>query len=338
MNHPAPIRTVAITGGAGYVGSALVPRLLARGYDVRVLDLLWYGRHFLEGLPGPGRLEIIEGDIRDRDAVTQAFRGVDAVIHLACISNDPSFELDPALGRSINLDAFPGLVDVARQCGVRRFVYASSSSVYGVKDQPEISEDTPCDPLTDYSRFKLECEEILHERGMGEGCYVILRPATVCGYAPRLRLDLTVNILTIHALVNRCIRVFGGSQLRPNIHILDMVAAYLTMLEAPEERVHRQVFNVGYENHSVAGLARQVQAIVDPGIPVLVEPTDDLRSYHISSARIQQGLGFRPVHTISDAVRSLCEAYRAGLIPGAFDDDRYYNVRTMKRIATTAEA
>lgn len=330
MSRP---QQIAITGGAGYVGSALVPHLISAGYDVTVLDLFWYGREFLEPLLGTGRLHLLQADIRDGAAMESAFVGKDAVIHLACISNDPSFELDPELGRSINLEAFPGLVDAARRQGVQRFIYASSSSVYGVKAEPEVHEETPCDPLTDYSKFKLACEEILHEKGMGEGCYTILRPATVCGWAPRLRLDLTVNILTIHALVNRRIRVFGGSQLRPNICIQDMVSAYQTLLEAPREKIHGQAFNVGYENHSVADLARMVQQVVGEDIPIGVEPTDDLRSYHISSEKFRQALGFRPAHTISDAVRSLAEAYHAGRIPHPFDDPSYYNVKTMKAMS-----
>jgi nucleoside-diphosphate-sugar epimerase len=328
---------VAITGGAGYVGSALVPHLARLGYDVRVVDLFWYGRDFLENLPGPGKVELLEADIRDGAALREAFRGTDAVLHLACISNDPSFELDPGLGRSINLEAFPKILEAVRANGVGRFVYASSSSVYGVKEVPDVTEDTPCDPLTDYSRFKLECETMLAERGIGDGCYTIIRPATVCGWAPRLRLDLTVNILTIHALVNRRIRVFGGAQLRPNINIGDMVAAYQLLLESPREKVDRQVFNVGYENRSVMDLALEVQSVVGgDDLTIVTEPTNDMRSYHISSQRIRQVLGFEPRYNIQDAVRSICDAYHAGRIPDAMTDDRYYNVKRMQHLNLSA--
>ncbi|HZU95382.1 MAG TPA: NAD-dependent epimerase/dehydratase family protein, partial [Planctomycetota bacterium] len=224
---------VAITGGAGYVGSALVPYLLERGYEVTVLDLFLYGDTVFDGVPCRERLRRVKGDVRDRATLRSALEGADAVIHLACISNDPSFELDPALGKSINYDAFLVLLDILGETRPRRFVYASSSSVYGLRDEPHVREDSPCQPLTDYSKFKLLCEHALAEAALPGTERVVVRPATVCGWAPRLRLDLTVNILTIHALVNRKIRVFGGSQLRPNIDIRDMTEVYRVLLEAP---------------------------------------------------------------------------------------------------------
>lgn len=317
---------VAITGGGGYVGSELVPYLIERGYEVSVLDLFWYGRDVLAPHP---RLRVVEGDIRDATALTRAFEEAEAVIHLACISNDPSFELDPALGRSINLEAFPGIVHAAHQSGARRFIYASSSSVYGIRDEPDVHEESPCMPLTDYSRFKLDCETILKERGFQE--YVILRPATVCGYGRRMRLDLTVNILTMHALVNKKIRVFGGSQLRPNLHLKDMIDAYQTLLEAPTEQIHRQTFNAGYQNLPVLEIAQLVQRVLGDEVEIEVTPSDDHRSYHISSAKIARVLNFRPVYTLENAIADIADAYRAGRFHDPMNNSLYYNIRRMQQ-------
>jgi len=326
-------RRVAITGGAGYVGSALVPALLEAGYHVTVLDLFFFGTGVFDGIRDRSRLRTVRLDIRDERSLTRALQGMEAVIHLACISNDPSFELDPRLGRSINYDAFPGLLRAVRANRVRQFLYASSSSVYGIREQPDVREDSPCEPLTDYSRYKLRCEEMLKVEGLGACEWVIVRPATICGDAPRLRLDVTVNLLTIHALVKKRITVFGGSQLRPNLNIHDMVDAYRCLMEAPGDAVHQQTFNVGYENRSVAELAELVRrGVGDPTVTIEVQPTDDLRSYHINSDRIRQTLGFAPRWTIEEAIQSVCEAYRAGRIPHPLTDIRYDNIKTMQAL------
>lgn len=328
---------LVITGGAGYVGSALVPHLINHGYDVTVLDLFLYGEDVFDGAgggrAGPPKLHTVKGDIRDANLLEKTFKGADAVIHLACISNDPSFELDPGLGKSINYDAFGGILRAANTCKIKRLIYASSSSVYGVRDEPNVSEDSPCRPLTDYSKFKLLCEEDLKSADLGGGEYVIIRPATVCGYARRMRLDLTVNILTINALARKEIVVHGGNQLRPNINIKDMIEAYRVLLEASSAKVQGETFNAGYENHSVAQIAEMVRAEVrDPALKIRVEPTVDQRSYHINSDRIAQKLGFRARQTIGDAVQSICDAYRSDRIPNALEDPKYYNIKTMQRI------
>jgi nucleoside-diphosphate-sugar epimerase len=262
--------------------------------------------------------------------VDKAMEGCDTVIHLACISNDPSFELDPELGKSINFDAFPGLVESAKAHGVERFVYASSSSVYGIKEEDDVTEDLPLEPLTDYSRFKALCEDVLLEAREAGFVALVIRPATVCGYGPRQRLDVIVNILTAHAFHNRRIKVFGGAQRRPNIHIQDMSDLYVTLLGLPGEAIDGKVFNAGYENHRVSEIAEMVRRVVGDDVEVETAPTDDDRSYHISSARIEREIGFRPSHTIEEAVRDLLEAFEAGLVPGAMDDPRYYNIRTMQ--------
>lgn len=320
-------RTVFVTGGAGYVGSALVPKLLAAEHTVRVLDLyLWGPSPF-----GPHeRLTEIRGDIRSRETVELAIDGCDSVIHLACISNDPSFELDPDLGRSINYDCFPSLVEVAKTHGVDRFIYASSSSVYGVKEEPNVTEDLSLEPLTDYSKFKALCEDVLLDAREPGFAALVLRPATVCGYAPRQRLDLVVNILVNHAYHKRRIRVFGGPQRRPNIHIADVADLYLHALESPHELIDGKVYNAGYENHRVSELAELVRDVVGNDVEILTEPTDDLRSYHISSERIERELGFRPRKTIEDAVRDLVAAFEAEKVPNAMEDPRYYNIKTMQ--------
>jgi nucleoside-diphosphate-sugar epimerase len=324
---------VLVTGGGGYVGSALTPKLLDAGFHVRVLDLFLYGRDVLDAVRDHPHLELVTGDLRDRDAVASAVRGCDAVIHLACISNDPSFELDPDLGKSINFDSFRPLVEQSRAAGVRRFIYASSSSVYGVKQEEQVTEDLPLEPLTDYSRFKALCEEILREYESPDFTTVTLRPATVCGYAPRLRLDLTVNILTNHAVNKGKITVFGGSQYRPNIHIDDITDLYVQLLQLPASDVTGRVWNAGWDNMSVAEIARQVQQVVGAEqVDISTEPTDDLRSYRISSAQILGDIGFAPQHSIHSAASDLHAAFQQNLIAAPLDDDRYYNVRRMQSV------
>jgi nucleoside-diphosphate-sugar epimerase len=331
MNAPeATPKNVLVTGGAGYVGSAAVPKLLAAGHQVRVLDLYLFGDDVFGEFAGHPSLTQIKGDIRSRDTIDDAVTGCDTVIHLACISNDPSFELDPQLGRSINYDAFFGLVDSAKAHNVDRFVYASSSSVYGIKDEENVTEDLALEPLTDYSKYKALCEEILLDAREPGFHALVLRPATVCGYARRLRLDLAVNILTNHAYHNRRITVFGGSQLRPNIHIDDMSDLYVSALEWSDDAIDGKVYNAGYENHPVSEIAEMVRRVVGDDVELVTSPTDDLRSYHISSAKIESELGFRPRRTIEDAVRDLHAAFAAGLVPDAMTDPRYSNIKTMQ--------
>lgn len=326
------IEQVLVTGGGGYVGAVLCPRLLEAGYRVKVLDLFLFGQGVLDAVRTHPRLEIVPGDLRDRALLERTLPGCDAVIHLACISNDPSFDLDPALGRSINYDCFFDLVDVAQRAGVRRFIYASSSSVYGVKEVPNVTEEMPLEPLTDYSKYKALCEQVLLERRRPGFTTLILRPATVCGYSPRMRLDLTVNILTNLAYHNRQITVFGGEQLRPNIHIDDVADLYLQSLVWPADAIDGRIFNAGYENHSVAQIAQMVQSLVGDDVRIVTTPTNDHRSYHICSERIRRELGYVPKRTLADAVGDLLRAFQENRIPDAMTDSRYYNVKRFKEL------
>jgi len=323
------MNSILITGGAGYVGAVLVPTLLERGHKVTVLDLMMYGDDVIQP---HDKLTMIKGDIRDQDLLTKTIPGHDAVIHLACISNDPSFELNPNLGKSINLDAFEPLVKISKENGVKRFIYASSSSVYGVKEEKDVHEGMVLEPLTDYSKFKADCEKILATFQSPEFTTVTIRPATVCGYSPRQRLDVVVNILTNLAFHKREITVFGGKQLRPNIHIKDMVDAYLALLDAPSEMIAGEIFNAGTENQSVLELAETVKSVVGDDVKLIATPTNDNRSYHISSKRIEDKLGFKPSHTIADAARDLKIAFENGLLKDSLTDERYFNIKVMQSI------
>ena len=320
---------IFVTGGGGYVGAVLVPRLLKEGYRVTVLDLMIYGEYVLPTHP---RLNVVKGDIRNQTLLEEIIPGHDALIHLACISNDPSFEFNPDLGKSINMDAFRPLVEISRRLGVARFIYASSSSVYGIKEEKDVHEGMSLEPLTDYSRYKADCEQVLLELGAPGFTGVTIRPATVCGYSPRQRLDVVVNILTNLAYHKREITVFGGEQLRPNIHIADMVEAYLVLLTAPSDKIAGQIFNAGYENQPVVELAQTVKEVVGNDVRLVTTPTDDNRSYHISSKRIREQLGFTATHSIRDAAADLVQAFKNNLLPNSLEDERYFNIRRMQSL------
>ena len=323
-------QSVFITGGAGYVGAMLVPRLLREGHRVTVLDLMIYGEDVLPEHPD---LTAVKGDIRNQELMKSLIPGHDVVIHLACISNDPSFELNPELGRSINLDPFRPMVEISKIAGVKRFFYASSSSVYGIKEEPNVHEGMSLEPLTDYSIFKMNCEEILSEYQSDDFTTTTIRPATVCGYSPRQRLDVVVNILTNLAYHKREISVFGGAQLRPNIHIADMVEIYVALMNAPKEKIAGQIFNGGYENHSVLQLAETVRDVIGEDVLLKTTPTNDNRSYHVSSKKIAEVLGFTASHTIKDAVCDLKKAFDSGLLPNSLEDERYFNIKRMQSLS-----
>ena len=328
------MKNVLVTGGAGYVGCVLTPQLLTAGYNVTVYDTYWYGNH----LPNHLNLKRVEGDIRETAKLAAAFKGIDVVLSLACISNDASFELDEKLSTSVNLDAFEPMVVTAKKAGVKRFVYCSSSSVYGVSDKPDVTEDHPLVPVSLYNKYKGMCEPLLWKHQGPAFTCVTIRPATVCGYSPRTRMDLSVNILTNHAVNNNKITVFGGDQLRPNLHIQDMCDLYQLLIELAAEKIAGQTFNAGYQNLSIMEIAKTVRKVVKEEFPekgeieILTTPTDDIRSYHINSDKIARAIGFRPRHTIEDAVRDLCRAFKAGKLPNSMTDDIYFNVKRMTRL------
>ncbi len=330
------LKTILVTGGAGYVGSILVPKLLNKGHKVKVLDLYTYGTDVFDGIKDKAQLEEVKGDICNTNLLRQSLRGCDAVIHLACISNDPTFELNSALSRKVNYDAFEPLVKISKESGVRRFIYASTCSVYGVSDVENVTEDHPLLPITDYNKYKGLCEPILWKYQSSEFTAVTIRPATVCGYSPRQRFDLTVNILTNHAYNNNRILVFGGTQERPNLHIEDMTDLYCLILELPKERIAGKTYNAGYQNRSVADIAQIVRQVIRqelperPEIAIETRPSDDIRSYRISSEKIKRELNFIPQHTIEDAVRDLIKAFKAGKFQDPMNNIRYYNIKMLK--------
>jgi nucleoside-diphosphate-sugar epimerase len=323
------MKKIFITGGAGYVGSKLVPKLLELGYEVTVLDLMIYGENVLDNHK---KLKKIKGDIRNQDLLKKTIPGHAAVLHLACISNDPSFELNPSLGKSINYDAFEPLVKASVESNVNRFIYASSSSVYGIKNEKNVTEDMKLEPLTDYSKFKGGCEKILNSYKSDNFITTTIRPSTVCGYAKRQRLDLVVNTLTNHAFHNKEIKVFGGDQLRPNIHINDMVDSYLAVLEAPSKKINGEIFNVGFKNQTVNELAHDVKEVIGSDVKIIHTKSDDNRSYHVSSEKISNILNFDTRYTVKDAASDLKNAFEKKFLLNTFNDEFFFNIKRMQSI------
>lgn len=323
------MKKILVIGGGGYVGSQLVPDLIEKNYKVDVYDLFIYGENVLDKNKN---LKLIKGDIRDLKNLDEVIINYDVVIHLACISNDPSFELNPELGKSINLDCFRPLVEICKNKKVKRFVYASSSSVYGIKKEKNVNENLSLEPLTDYSKFKVECEKILLEYRDKDFETVIVRPATVCGYAKRQRLDVVVNILTNLAFNKRKIKVLGGDQLRPNIHIKDMSRIYIEIIEAEKQLVDGEIFNAGYDNMSVNDIANSVKKIIGNDVIIEREISNDNRSYHISSEKIKKTLNFNPKYTIENAIDDLKSAFEKNKLPNSLDNSIYFNIKKMQEI------
>ncbi len=323
-------KRIFITGGAGYFGSALVPELLSMGYHIVVYDLFIYG-DFLKPHPN---LKKIKADIRDREKLIKSVKGCDAFIHLACISNDPSFDLDPELGKSINHIAFNNVIDSVKLERIKRLIVTSSTSQYGIKPlDVEVTEDTEAEPITDYAKYKLECEKILQNTDMGNIEYVFVRPATLCGYAPRLRLDLSVNILTINALINKKIKIFGGDQMRPALNINDLVRFYKLLLDVSGDKINKEAFNISCENLKMLEIAQLVKKTIgDESIEFEIVHTDDLRSYHINADKMKKKLKFKCKFSIEDAIKSIVEAFNNNLIIDGLSNPMYYNVKRMKEI------
>ena len=329
-------KKIFITGGAGYVGARLVNELLKKNYEITVYDIMYFGDHFLP--KNNSDLTIIQGDIRDQKKLRDSCKNHDYFVHLACISNDTSFALDEKLSTTINLDAFKPMVKIAKENGIKRFIYASSSSVYGVSDKKNVTEDHPLVPLTLYNKFKGMCEPQLLEETDNNFHGVVFRPATVCGYSPRQRLDLSVNILTNFAVNKKFIKVFGGDQLRPNLHIADYCEAVFLLISADENKIKNEIFNVGYQNLSIMQIAEKVKKVVEKefsdisDVKIIREKSDDIRSYHINSDKIKDVLNFTPKYSIEDAILELCDAFKKKLLTNTFNDDFYFNVKRLQNI------
>ncbi len=308
---------IFLTGGCGYVGSLLTPKLLDKGYRVTVLDIMWFGNF----LKDHKNLRIIQGDTRNIDVI--AMEDIDAIIHLANIANDPCGDLNPKFSWEVNTLATMRLAEWAIRHNARQFIYASSGSVYGVKDELEVTEDLSLVPISDYNKTKMISERVLlsYKDSMTIQC---IRPATVCGYSPRMRLDLSVNMLTMQALANKKITVFGGGQTRPNIHIQDITDLIVFFIEQGGKI--GGIYNAGFENISIMDIAQRVAELVPAEI--VVTPSNDPRSYRLNSDKLLS-TGFKPKFNVQYAMKEIIEAFNAGRLK---DGDRCYNLRSMKKI------
>lgn len=308
---------ILLLGGCGYVGTVLTNELLKHGHHVTVVDTMWFGNYLAEN----PELNIIKADIRQIDKIP--FEGTDAIIHLANIANDPSGDLNPKLTWEVNALATMALIEKAISHGAKQFIYASSGSVYGVSDAPEVTEALPLLPISDYNKTKMISERVL--LSYSEKIVLqIVRPATVCGYSPRMRLDLSVNLLTMQALSKGVITVFGGNQTRPNIHIRDLINVYLHFLESPDSI--RGIYNAGFENYSIIDIAKLVTRYVPAEIKVTA--SNDPRSYRLNSDKLLS-TGFVPSYNIDYAIREITQKFNSGELQ---DDETYYNVKTMLKI------
>jgi len=306
---------VLVTGGCGYKGHILIPKLLARGYEVVCFDTQWFGNF----LAPDARLQVVKGDVRAIETVP--LDGVDCIIHLSSIANDPCGDLDPRLTWEISALATMQLADQAKRRGIERFIYASSGSVYGVKDELQVTEDLELKPISEYNKTKMVAERVLLSY-QDDMVVQIVRPATVCGYSPRMRLDVSVNMLTMQALSKGKITVFGGNQTRPNIHIDDITDVYLHLIDHPEAT---GIYNAGFENISIMDIAKLVTRYVP--VDIVVTASNDPRSYRVNSDRLL-ATGYEPSKSVEDAVREIIDKYRAGILK---DEDRYSNLKWMQK-------
>jgi len=306
---------ILVTGACGYKGTVLVPKFLAAGHDVVAFDIMWFG-NFLQPHP---QLKVVKGDVRNIDDVP--LEGVEAIVHLSSVANDPCGDLDPKLTWEVSCLATMQLADRAVRRGIKRFIYASSGSVYGVKDEPQVTEDLELTPISEYNKTKMVAERVLLSYADAMTVQII-RPATVCGYSPRMRLDVSVNMLTMQALTREHITVFGGQQTRPNIHIDDITDVYVFMLKHPE---HTGIYNAGFENISIMEIAERV--VEHAPAKITVSESNDPRSYRVNSDKLLKA-GFKPKKTVNDAIRELAHKFRAGALK---DEDRFHNLKWMQR-------
>lgn len=309
---------ILVTGGCGYIGTVLVPLLLDKGHDVTVVDVMWFGNY----LPSHKKLKVIQDDTRNIDNIH--LDGIDVIIHLANIANDPCGELNAKLSWEVNALATMQLIDKAVRSKVKQFLFACSGSVYGVKDEPQVTEDITLVPISDYNKTKMVAERVLLSY-KDDIIVQSVRPATVCGYSPRMRLDVSVNMLTMQALTKGKITVFGGTQVRPNINIKDIVNIFIYFLDQGGK--YTGVYNAGFENISILDIAKKVTEFVPAEI--IVTESNDPRSYRLNSDKLLS-TGFKPQFSVQDAIKEIISFYREGKLQ---DEEKYYNIKTMKKLA-----
>jgi nucleoside-diphosphate-sugar epimerase len=329
---------VLVTGGFGYVGSRLTEHLLRLGYPVRVIDLCLYGDYGKKALEKHKswpqwrkRFSFIRGDLRDAKTLRKATKGIDVIVHLAAISNDPTGDVDEVLTRQVNFDAVGMLLSIARQNKVRRFINASSSSVFGIKNEPNVTETLEPEPITYYSKYKMLSEWLVTSANSKEFCTVNIRPATICGYSPRQRFDLTVNKLTADAIRKNLITVHGGEQRRPNVGMTDVINLYAKLIEIDGSRIAGQTFNFGFENHKIINIAKLIKnELKDLPVSISVTDTMDKRDYHISSSKALKVLRYKPVSSIRQEVAELRRRLVDENCFPNIDAPQYYNMKSMK--------
>jgi nucleoside-diphosphate-sugar epimerase len=308
------IKKILVTGGAGYIGSVLVPKLLLKGYEVKVFDNLTYTDSGIKHLFSHPSFNFIQGDIRDVEKITASVKEIDCIIHLAAISNDPSAELDQELTRKINYDAYLPLIKAAKDSGVKRFINPSSIGVYGINFDNYVGENDPVNPLTEYARCKVKSEQLIKEHSTTEFTAVSLRCGTVCGWSPRMRFDLSVNTLTAVALHNKQLTVWGGDQKRPQIHIDDITDFFVSLVTAPSHKISGRIFNAAGHNTTVMQIAESIKKVLNNNLELIsAPPRDDERSYCVSSELIKKELGLSPQKTIENAIEDIVKAYNENL-------------------------
>ena len=310
---------ILVTGACGYKGNVLVPKLLKAGHLVTAFDIMWFGND----LPQHDNLNVVRGDVRQIDSIS--LQGIEAIIHLSSIANDPAGDLDPKLTWEVSALATMQLADKAVRAGVKHFIYASSGSVYGLKDEDQVTENLPLVPLSEYNKTKMVAERVMLSY-CNDMAVQIVRPATVCGLSPRMRLDVSVNMLTMQALTKGEITVLGGDQTRPNIHIDDITDLYLFLLNRPDIT---GIYNAGFENLSIRRIAEMACEKASAKITVL--PSNDPRSYRVNSDKLL-ATGFRPKKTVEIAIDEICTAYRNGLLK---NEDRFHTLKWMQKTVFT---
>jgi len=332
MSNNKDIKTILVTGGAGYIGSILCPKLINNNYNVIVYDSLFYGNTGLASILNHHNFKLIQGDIRDIESLSIALTNVDCVIHLAAISNDPSAELDPEITRQINHLSYKPLLNICKSKGVKRFINSSSIGVYGINYDNNVTEDEPLNPITEYAKCKALTEEIVKQAATSEFTSVSLRCGTVCGWSPRMRFDLSLNTLTAIALQNKELTILGGDQRRPQIYIEDVADFFVAMLSIGSAKINGRIFNAAGHNYKISDLSLAIKEVLGGGLVVKhMPPRDDERSYHVCSDKIKNELGLVLKHDIKDAIISIYNAYKEKL----WSDYTSENYNNVKKITST---